>query len=474
MCGIVGMAGDLTLKDRDIFEDMLDVCQLRGRDSTGVIRVNRQGTQYSWAKRVGPPAYLVDSREYDKKIREIGISALVGHCRAKTVGDVTVKNAHPFDIEEAGIVGVHNGTLKNFYSLSGHTTGNSDSHSLYETIAKEGAEETFSKVEGAYACVWWDQNTGRLNFIRNKERPLWFTYSKDKRKMYWASEPWMFGAVYRKEELWDGDGGKVYISLEEDTLYSIEVNANAPKDKPVFKIAEGKKIEKKPLVSRHIGFAHGPGGSYLKTNTNSTSSTTSTSSTSTKEKGGEVANPFQDDDIPQHWKTPAKQEKRDTKSGTTPTNNVVSITTSKDSVDPSKPLTNTQPSQKSSTSRQVLSLKDSQKTSKNVFFDGCDESQLGGLNAAIDRGNIYTPDVGVDTRYIAKLDLEYITDLRTGREVDENQFKEETGGHCCHCNTKITGLGDVAEIYDKGKRYICKSCVMPIADPIAEVIKELA
>jgi Glutamine amidotransferase domain len=473
MCGIVGVAGDLTLKDREIFEDMLDVCQLRGRDSTGVIKVNRQGSQYKWAKRVGPPAYLLDSREYDKSIREVGVSALVGHCRAKTVGDVNVKNAHPFDIEEHGIIGVHNGTLRNYHSLPGHVQGQSDSNTLYETLAQVGPEETFGRVDGAFACVWWDQNTGRLNFIRNKERPLWFTYSKDKRKMYWASEPWMFGAVYRKEDLWDGDGGKVYISLEEDTLYSIEIDANAAKNKPVFKIAEGKKIEKKRFT-RPVGFAHGPGGNSSTTTTRTPTSTTCSSTTGSAATGGEVANPFQDDDIPQHLKIPAKPLVKVTKSGTTPTSKDDSSTISKGSVVPLKLSMNTTLSLKSTNSQLALSLPDSPKTSKNVFFDGCDENQLGGLNAQIDRGNIYAPDIGVDTRYIRKLDTEYITDLRTGREVDETTFRKETGGQCCHCDSKIVSVLDVAEIFNNGKRFICKSCVTPRADPILEAIKELA
>jgi glutamate synthase domain-containing protein 1 len=109
------MAGDLSIKDREMFEDMLDVCQLRGRDSTGAIRVNRLGTDYTYAKRVGPPSYLKDSREYENNIRTAGTSVLIGHCRHKTVGNVDVASAHPFDIAEHGIIGVHNGTLKNYY-----------------------------------------------------------------------------------------------------------------------------------------------------------------------------------------------------------------------------------------------------------------------------------------------------------------------------------------------------------------------
>ena len=149
MCGIVGMAGDISLKDLEIFEDLLDVCQLRGRDSTGVVRVNRQGTDYTWAKQVGPPTYLLDSRDYHRKISQAGMSVLIGHCRHKTIGNLDRASAHPFDIEEHGIVGVHNGTLKNYYSFPQHKTGNVDSLTLYERIAQEGPEVTFSEAEGA-------------------------------------------------------------------------------------------------------------------------------------------------------------------------------------------------------------------------------------------------------------------------------------------------------------------------------------
>jgi len=82
--------------------------------------------------------------------------------------------------------------------------------------------------------------------------------------------------------------------------------------------------------------------------------------------------------------------------------------------------------------------------------------------------------VGVDTRYIYVVDTEYITDLRTKVEVSEQEFKENTGGACCHCEVEITSLKEVAEIFDKGKRFICKTCVTPNSNYVYDVIKELA
>jgi len=469
MCGIVGMAGDLNIKDRDLFEDLLTVCQLRGRDSTGVIRVSKEKEGYSWAKNLGTPEYLFESRTYNREIRQIGISALVGHCRHKTIGDVSISSAHPFDIEEKGIVGVHNGTLKNFYRFPEHKSGMVDSQVIYERIALHGAIETFSDLEGAYACVWWDQEAGNLNFIRNKERPLWYTYSKDCRKMFWASEPWMFGAIYRKENLWDGGKeGKVYRSFEEDVLYSIEISPNAYKGKPVFKVSESKKIEKKEQFS--VGFQGNGTHCCFRTNTNGAST-----NTTSENKGGEVANPFLNDELPQHLTVPAKQPAKTTKFGTTQQNNNNSTTPSKLSLVQSVPSTSTESSSKFSISPPFNSSPPSQRTNRKKLSVVSDVKQNdGSKNNEPDTSNIYQANVGVDTRYIYVVDTEYITDLRTKVEVSEQEFKENTGGACCHCEVEITSLKEVAEIFDKGKRFICKTCVTPNSNYVYDVIKELA
>jgi len=459
MCGIVGIAGDLTQKDRDLFEDLLVVCQLRGRDSTGAIRVDRQGNSYTWAKRVGPPEYLIDSREYEREIRSVGISALVGHCRHKTVGAVDIQSAHPFDIAEKGIVGVHNGTLKNFYRFSEHQTGMVDSQVLYERLAAHGPETTFSDLEGAWACVWWDQNEQALRFIRNGERPLYYTYSEDKRRVFWASEPWMFGAIYRKEKLWDGGKEKqIYRQFEEDVLYTLHIDANAPKDKPVFKVGQSKKIPKKEPPARSftpVGF-QGTGHFWKKEQEN---------------KGGEVTSPFLNDELPPHLLVSAKPTET-----TTSKSNESSSTPSKFSLVQSPPSTSSETSSTRKNSQAQTSSEASQKTNRKKLSVVSGPSPESGSEPFLStvENTPYHAHVGVDTRYIRAVDTEYITDRRTRREIDEHTFKKETGGKCCHCDSKIVSLKEVHEIFDEGKRFICTSCVTPAADRINEVWKELA
>ena len=124
-----------------------------------------------------------------------------------------------------------------------------DSEVMYAHLAKHGAQETFSTIEGAFACVWWNDKEKTLNFIRNSERPLYFTWSEDCRMMFWASEPWMFAAVERKVKLWDGGKDKKkIIPLPENQLWSFKINANAKGDEKVLNMRPVKKIS--PAVEK--------------------------------------------------------------------------------------------------------------------------------------------------------------------------------------------------------------------------------
>jgi predicted glutamine amidotransferase len=452
MCGIVGVAGDISLKDLPTFEDLLDVCQLRGRDSTGAVRVNRTGTEYAWAKMVGPPTYLKESRDYSRNISVNSMSVLIGHCRYKTIGSVDRASAHPYDISEKGIIGVHNGTLKNYCSFPQHRPGNTDSLTLYESIAERGPVETFEQADGAWACVWWDQNTRRLHFIRNKERSLWYTYSEDKRRLYWASEPWMFAAVSRREALWDGGEDKqVYRQFTEDILYTLEINlSSASKNEPILRLSEGPKIEKKPRpLVLYSPLRKTPWISLYG-----------------EKKGGEVANPFWTpiNKEPPPWMTISA---RSTTTGpkSISTHKETSSTLLRKSSDQSTPSKNTSSLSKGTTSQAATTLLNSLKISRKKLSVVSELAQKSGSTPTSiltnEYGRIYRPDIGVDIRHIAKADMTYITDLRTGREYSEIEFKKLNKGCCCFCGNKISNLSQVAEIYDDASRFLCVRCVTP-------------
>ncbi len=430
------MAGDLNVNDRDkIFRDMLDVCQLRGRDSTGVITVNRQMT-YGYVKNVGPPAYLFDRRSYSEVVETGTTAALIGHCRAKTVGAVNIQNAHPFDFEDEGIIGVHNGTLSNAYKLDTYKSGKVDSEVLYGHLAKNGPEDTFSKLEGAWACVWWDNNAETVNFIRNDKRPMWFVWSKDLRKLFWASEGWMFGAVERCIDLWEGpksDGHGKYIPLPVDTLWSFEITPNAKAGEPTIKFKQAKKIEPAPPLAQTVAWGNG-------------------SSRGSGVNGGSVPRPFAltnlDDQLPAYMLPKPETlaliagEKKSTGSSTDS-----SSTTSKSGSESEKGQAPTTSGESKTVSLVRQSLNTSQKTNRKRLSVVPTQPQSGSLATS-----------QVSFRSVAG--MAFITDENTGNEYSEQQIQENTGGVCSFCDEPIGDLTEIHQFFGHNK-FICTHCTEP-------------
>lgn len=207
MCGLVGVVGDLTRKDKDAFKDLLTVDQLRGRDSTGMFQVVGSGT-VEWAKAVGEPHFLYDTKSFERAFGPLG-RVLAGHNRAATVGKVKHSTAHPFDFEH--IIGMHNGTLRNRSKLDGPWTDVDSEQLLQHLNNGNSVQDMVDKVEGAYALVWFDRRDGTLNFVRNDERPL-YTWTSDKNDlMFWASERWMLLGILARNKY---TGGTVEILKE--------------------------------------------------------------------------------------------------------------------------------------------------------------------------------------------------------------------------------------------------------------------
>lgn len=225
MCGHVGAAGQLTVKHERVFKTMLILDSLRGDHSTGVAVVSRQG-DVKLAKQVGDPFRLFDTKSFDRALQGFNC-VMIGHNRYATQGKVNSANAHPFEFSK--IVGAHNGTLTNKHVLDDARLFDVDSENLYHHMNKNGVEDTIHKLDGAWALVWFDKEEGKLNFIRNDKRPLFFAVVKNQPELlFWASEKWMLSVALSREELEVEEIREVPV----DTWISLEVYDDGTLGKP--------------------------------------------------------------------------------------------------------------------------------------------------------------------------------------------------------------------------------------------------
>lgn len=197
MCGLVGVAGDITKEYKTVFQQLLYADALRGWDSTGVLMVDKKMGWHT-VKGACCASDFMDLKSYQDLFADEAC-LLLGHNRHATVGNVTNANAHPF--HTGNVIGAHNGTLLNKQELLDSDKFETDSQTLFNSISKVGLAETYAKIWGAWALSWWDEKDSSLNFIRNHERPLHICYTLDRRTLFWASEPKMLEWILNRNRV---------------------------------------------------------------------------------------------------------------------------------------------------------------------------------------------------------------------------------------------------------------------------------
>jgi len=215
MCGHVGVAGIMQQKHEQAFRDLLVVDVIRGPHATGIATFNRKD-----GVRVVKKALLPNDlfqMEQTKNLFRIFNQVLLGHNRWATQGKINHVNSHPFEM--GNLVGAHNGTLVNQGLLPDSEDFEVDSENLIHSINKIGVEETYKLLHGAAALVWFDEKDYSLHFLRNKERPMFITYTTDRKTMFWASEAWMLRGVLSKNGIEHTD----VFDTAVDTHYKIRI-----------------------------------------------------------------------------------------------------------------------------------------------------------------------------------------------------------------------------------------------------------
>lgn len=202
MCGLFGMAGPgIQKKDFDLLTDLGIISQLRGFEGAGIWQTKSNGarkTFESWYKSSSSFQEMLDEISWDKDFKEllsdVRCDVVMGHVRQPTRGKKISANAHPFVFDKEGIVGAHNGTLRDVKYMHGEKT---DSELMFSEMCDRGIVPVLRDLadDSAYAITVYDHNQKALFFARNDKRPMSFAVLKNRNVIYWASEAIMLRMI---------------------------------------------------------------------------------------------------------------------------------------------------------------------------------------------------------------------------------------------------------------------------------------
>lgn len=244
MCGLVGVAGNLSQEDVTIFNELLIVNTLRGKHSVGVGSVSSTGTHIGYIKNSCSPRGLIGTEGYGT-FANTSMSMIIGHNRHATIGKVNADNAHPF--RHGPVIGAHNGTLRSYHEIKDKANSfETDSEHLMFALSKDSAENVIGKISGAWALTWFDQDSQRGFFLRNSERPLFYAVHPTRCVLYWASEkPMLEWILSRDQRTWSGEIREVPV----DTLLTF--SPTSPWTRERITPQEGGKVTGKKQITTY-------------------------------------------------------------------------------------------------------------------------------------------------------------------------------------------------------------------------------
>lgn len=181
ICGLVGIItasnNGFHFKEAETLEDMLYMDALRGVDATGIMYGTING-DVQIHKEASPAHEFLATNEWDRSSKELfgRGSWCFGHNRAATRGAKIDKNSHPFNINDK-IILMQNGTYLG--SHKHHKDTDVDTEACAHVIEESSSvQEALSKINAAYAFIWYNVEEKSINIVRNKERPLWWAKTK--------------------------------------------------------------------------------------------------------------------------------------------------------------------------------------------------------------------------------------------------------------------------------------------------------
>lgn len=226
MCGIFGVVNGTKNRGPNnslckLIEQAFITGALRGEDSAGLFQYD--GDWVYTHKAAGNAIEFANSEKTYAYIKDVDTAQLtVCHNRAATEGVVNDANAHPFDVvtDDRMVVGVHNGTLRDWKTKPDASKFKVDSEWAISRIAAKG-DDAFKEIFGAFTFVWFDDTKPNvLNMVRNHERPMFFTYVKGEDRMLFASEYMMLYWLAQRNNITLED---TVVEMQPGYIYSFNV-----------------------------------------------------------------------------------------------------------------------------------------------------------------------------------------------------------------------------------------------------------
>lgn len=237
MCGLFGMMGPgITKRDTEFLYNLAIVSQIRGLDGFGISQFHQRESNPKVFKSADDFNYHAikkfEAAEKKDLFNSLFDSVFMCHVRAATVGEVLVKNAHPFTTNKYIIA--HNGTLVE--SKYRHGKDNyCDSYYLSKDIDKRGLQTVLEELDSksAFAITLWDKKEKMMSFTHNSLRPLAFAINKHRSVVYWASEKnmleWLLGRHQIEAEV---------FNLKVDTIAKLPVENIKANKQEIFYVTE--------------------------------------------------------------------------------------------------------------------------------------------------------------------------------------------------------------------------------------------